>query len=105
MYIYNVTINIEEDVHDQWLQWMKENHIPDVMGTGLFLGNRIMQVMADDPQGITYSIQYEVKDMETLQLYQEVYAPKLQKEHTERYEGKFVAFRTILRVEHEHEPE
>lgn len=105
MYIYNITINIEEDVHDQWLQWMKENHIPDVMGTGLFLGNRIMQVMADDPQGITYSIQYEVKDMETLQLYQEVYAPKLQKEHTERYEGKFVAFRTILRVEHEHEPE
>lgn len=104
MYIYNVTINIEDDVHEDWLQWMKETHIPDVMNTGLFLANRIMQVMADDPQGTTYSIQYEVKDLETLDLYQEVYAPKLQKEHTDRYEGKFVAFRTILRVEHEHEP-
>ncbi|MDZ7848541.1 MAG: DUF4286 family protein [Owenweeksia sp.] len=103
MYIYNVTINIEEDVHQEWLDWMKKTHIPDVMATGLFLSNRILQVMADDPEGPTYSIQYEVKDMDTLRLYQEVYAPKLQGEHTEKFKDKFAGFRTILRVEHEHE--
>ena len=103
MYIYNVTINIEEDVHDEWLRWMKEVHIPEVMATGMFLSNRILQVMTDDPQGLTYSIQYEVKDLDTLRLYQEVYAPKLQKEHTNRYKEKFVGFRTVLRLEYEHE--
>ena len=99
MFIYNVTLNIDDEIHDDWLSWMKETHIPDVMSTGMFLGNKIMQVMSDDPEGTTYSVQYEVRDMDTLKLYQEVYAPKLQQEHMDRYSGHFVAFRTILRVE------
>ncbi|MEG1025142.1 MAG: DUF4286 family protein, partial [Flavobacterium sp.] len=28
MIIYNVTTNIHESVHDQWLKWMQEKHIP-----------------------------------------------------------------------------
>lgn len=104
MYIYNVTVNIEKSAHNEWLKWMKETHIPDVMDTGLFKSSRLLQVMVEEEQGITYSIQYTVKDMETLRLYQEVYAPKLQKEHTEKFKDKFVAFRTILRVEHNHDP-
>ena len=102
MYIYNVTVNIDESAHDEWLAWMKETHIPDVMDTGLFLSNRILQVMVEEESGTTYSVQYEVKDMETLQLYQEVYAAKLQQEHIDKFKDKFVAFRTILRVEHNH---
>jgi hypothetical protein len=100
MYIYNVTVNIEEDVHLEWLEWMKTTHIPDVMNTQLFLGSHLFQVMVDEEQGITYSVQYQVKDIETLRLYQEVYAQKLQKEHLAKFGEKFVAFRTILRQEH-----
>ncbi len=104
MYIYNVTINIEDSVHQEWLKWMKETHIPDVMETGMFMRNKIMQVMIEEESGTTYSIQYEVKDLETIKLYQQMYAPKLQEEHTEKFKNKFVAFRTILRVEHEYDP-
>ncbi len=105
MYIYNVTVNIEEEAHDEWLAWMKETHIPDVMNTGMFISNRMLEVMVDGEKGRTYSIQYEVKDMETVMLYQQVYAPKLQQEHKDKFEGKFVAFRTMLRLEHTHNPE
>ena len=105
MYIYNVTVNIEEEAHDEWLAWMKETHIPDVMETGMFLGNRMLEVMVDGENGRTYSIQYEVKDMETVMLYQQVYAPKLQQDHKDKFEGRFVAFRTMLRLEHTHNPE
>lgn len=31
MIIYNVTVNIEHNVHDEWLKFMKDEHIPDVM--------------------------------------------------------------------------
>ncbi len=99
MYIYNVTINLELAILDDWLNWMKTTHIPDVMSTGLFLGHRLLEVMVEEQQGVTYTVQYEVKDLETLKLYQEVYANKLQAEHLERYRDKFVAFRTILRIE------
>jgi antibiotic biosynthesis monooxygenase (ABM) superfamily enzyme len=101
MYIYNVTVNIESDVHDDWLQWMKEVHIPDVLATGFFIDNRIAQVMVDEEQGLTYSIQYRFKQMEDLQAYQQKHAARLQAEHMERYREKFVAFRTILRIDHE----
>lgn len=101
MYIYNVTLNIEESIHDDWLKWMKEVHIPDVLATGLFIDNRFCQVMVQEEQGITYSIQYKVKDLASLELYQKEHAPRLQAEHSERYRDKFVAFRTILRIEDE----
>ncbi len=101
MYIYNVTVNIDESVHDEWLQWMKEVHIPDVLATGLFLDNRICQVLVEEEQGITYSIQYRFKELEVLDVYQKEHAPRLQAEHSARYRNKFVAFRTILRIEDE----
>jgi hypothetical protein len=98
MIIYNVTINIEHDVHDEWLNWMKNQHIPDVMETRCFLENKLCKVLVDEEQGITYSIQYTAPDMESLEKYQREFAPRLQKEHSDRFANKFVAFRTLLEV-------
>lgn len=105
MYIYNVTVNIDDSVHEDWLNWMKKTHIPDVLNTGLFQSCRFCRVMVDEESGTTYSIQYLVKDLEALALYQEMYAPALQKEHMDRYSGKFVAFRTILEMHEEIKPQ
>ena len=44
MIIYNVTVNIEDDVHEDWITWMKTTHIPEVMSTGYFLENKIAKV-------------------------------------------------------------
>jgi hypothetical protein len=98
MIIYNVTVNIEHDVHDEWLKWMKTEHIPDVMKTGFFIENKICKVLVDEEQGITYSIQYTAPDMQALETYQRDHAPRLQKEHSDRFANKFVAFRTLLEI-------
>ena len=60
MIIYNVTVNIDLDVETQWVKWMKEVHIPEVMATGLFLESRMMRVLANDEGGTSYAIQYSV---------------------------------------------
>ena len=102
MIIYNVTVNIDESAHDEWLQWMRKVHIPDVMSTGLFLSNRMCRILVEEEMGgISYAIQYTAKDKETLEQYQCEHAPRLQKAHTERYKDRFVAFRTFLEVVHE----
>ncbi len=98
MIIYNVTVNIENDVREEWLQWMKEEHIPNVMKTGFFIENKICKVLVDEEQGTTYSIQYTCESMEKLQDYQRGHAPRLQKEHADRYANKFVAFRSLLEI-------
>ncbi len=99
MIIYNVTVKIDLDVHDDWMQWMQKTHIPAVMQTGLFLSNQIAKVLQqDESDGITYAIQYNCADMKTLQRYSADFAPALQKEHNSRYPDKFVAFRTLLEI-------
>ncbi len=42
MYIYNVTVTLEKEIQSEWLRWMKEIHIPDVMRTGFFIENKIV---------------------------------------------------------------
>ena len=98
MIIYNVTVNVDEDVAVEWLKWMKETHIPDVMKTGMFLESRICRVLAEEAGGWTYAIQYTCKDMATYEKYRDEFAPSLQADTARKYGGKFVAFRTLLEV-------
>ncbi len=99
MIIYNVTINIDQSVHDEWLTWMRKSHIPDVMRTGMFNESRLLKVLGDDESGgNTYSVQYTCDNMEKLQQYIDIYAPALRGEHNERFKDKFVAFRTLLEI-------
>ncbi len=100
MIIYNVTLNVDNDVHTEWLEWMKHTHIPDVMATGMFLDSRICRVLAEDEGGITYAVQYTCADMATYERYRDQHAPRLQAETQKRYGGKFAAFRTLLEVMH-----
>lgn len=97
MYIYNVTINIDDSVHEEWLKWMQDVHIPDVMKTGCFIDNQLVKVLSED-EGHTYSFQYKFLEMEDYENYQKNFAPRLQKDVRDRYEGKFAAFRTLLKV-------
>jgi len=100
MIIYNVTINIDENVHDEWLVWMKEIHIPDVMATGFFLENKICKILAESEGGISYAIQYTCASMVDLDAYNKKHASRLQAEHLNKFNGKFGAFRTLLEVVH-----
>lgn len=102
MIIYNVTVIIDASVHDEWLVWMKEVHIPEVMITGKFTSNKICRVLgAEEEGGLTYAIQYTAKSMADYDDYQVNHAPALQADHTKKYDGKFGAFRTLLEIVHE----
>lgn len=98
MFIYNVTVNIDEDIHIEWLQWMKKKHIPDVMNTGCFVENRMVKVLHVNDEGHTYSFQYTFKEMKDIEKYQKDFAPGLQADVKQKYGDKFTAFRTLLEI-------
>lgn len=98
MILYNVTVNIEDSVHDEWLEWMTTKHIPDVLATGLFEGNKIYRIEEPEAEeGKSYSIQYFCRSMDEYSKYKNEFAPALQAEHEKKYAGKFFAFRSILK--------
>lgn len=98
MILYNVTVNIDTDVEEDWIEWMKETHIPEVMGTGFFTEHRMMKMLseAQDETGSTYAIQYMAESLDQLETYLNKAAPKLQKASIIRYGTKMAAFRTVL---------
>ncbi|WP_457616763.1 DUF4286 family protein [Lutibacter sp.] len=99
MYIYNVTVNVDESIHKEWLKWIKEKHIPEVLATGKFSKALMSEVLVKEEMGgITYSIQYTTDSFDTLEEYYKENAPLLRKEGEQLFKGKFVAFRTELKV-------
>ena len=98
MYIYNVTGSIDKILAEEWLNWMKTVHVPDVLNTGHFIENKICKVLNVDDEGATYSVQYTFKEMVDIETYQKNDAQRLQNEHSKRYEGKYAAFRTLLEI-------
>jgi hypothetical protein len=98
MIIYNVTVNVENDIRDQWVAWMRDNHIPAVMRTGKFRNYRFTEVMVDEESGTTFSIQYLAASMDDLHDYQQNHAAELQRQHAEKFPNKYVAFRTLLKL-------
>lgn len=100
MILYNVTVSIDESIEKEWLTWMKETHIPEVMATGCFKENKLCRILAEEEGGKAYSIQYFAPDMATYIKYQTEFSAELQTEHSAKYAGKFAAFRTILEVVH-----
>ena len=103
MILYNVTINIHESVHDQWMQWMQEKHINEVLATGKFSAARMVKVLVEeDMGGTTYSIQYTTDSKETLQRYYDEDAPRLREEGLQLFGDKMLAFRTELELISEH---
>jgi hypothetical protein len=98
MIVYNVTIKVDLAVHELWVRWMKEDHIPKVMETGCLISHKFYRIMEDNQSdGMTYAIQYFAPDLPTYFDYQNNHAPALQKETKDVWQDKYTAFRTLLR--------
>lgn len=103
MIIYNVTINIHESAHDQWLHWIQHKHIAEVLATGKFTGARMVKVLVEEEMGgVTYSIQYTAESRDMLNRYYAEDAPRLREEAVRLFGDKMLAFRTELEVISDH---
>ena len=103
MYIYNVTINIENSLHDEWLVWI-ETHISDVLNTGKFTSAKLTEVLAENESGRTYSVQYSANSRKDLDDYYQFDADKLRSDAIQKFGSKMLAFRTELKLVKEFYP-
>lgn len=98
-HIYNVTIAVSPAIEERWLTWMKEEHIPEVMATGMFKSFVFTQVYPEQEQDHpSYSVQYRSSEIESIKLYMQMYAPALKEKSAKAWGEHALAFRTILEV-------
>lgn len=100
MIIYNVTIKVDQEIATEWVTWMKEEHIPELMNTGLFTDSRLCRLLEqDETEGITYIAQYFCDGMEQYNTYISEYARKMRDKGFTRFGNRFIAFRTIMETD------
>ncbi len=98
MIIYNVTSNIDESIHQKWLEWIKE-HIPQVLATGYFVEAKLTKVLVkEDLGGVTYSVQYRAKSRDALEAYYKNDAGRLRQESLKHFGDQVLSFRTELEI-------
>jgi hypothetical protein len=96
MVVYQVTISLQADIEADWRDWMHRVHVPDVLRTGCF--RRCVLAKAVEPAGaeVTYVMRYDCDSVEEYERYRSQFAAGLQREHTERYEGRIRGSRLVL---------
>jgi hypothetical protein len=98
MILYNVTSSIDPEVADEWLDFMRDTHMPEVMDTGFFLKSQLCRLLNEENDGITYAAQYYCLSLDQLEEYQRLCAPALRASLEARFAGKYMSFRTVLEV-------
>ena len=99
MFIYNVTIKVTNAIATEWLQWLREEHIPEITCTGCFTHARILQLLeVDDSEGPTYAIQYFAESIEQYEQYIETFAGMMRQKSFEKWGDQFIAFRSIMKI-------
>src|SRR3982074_1328623 len=96
MIIYSVTIDIQAAIESEWVDWMNKIHVPDVLRTGGFSERRFYRVLGSEGDELTYVLQYRCRALEEYHRSRDTFAPALQKQHTDRFSGRFRGSRQLL---------
>lgn len=97
--LYSVTVQLAQADAAGWLEWMRSEHIPEVLATGYFSRHRVLRLVSPEtePGTVTYSVQYECFSQQQLEAYVEQEAPRLRAAAAARYPNVH-AFRAVLEV-------
>lgn len=99
MYIYNVSIKLIPTIETEWLRWMKEEHMNEVLNTGMFDDAQLFELLEpkDEEESKTYIAQYITDSEERYTTYIEKFAPALREKGYEKFGNQFIAFRSIMK--------
>lgn len=99
MIIYNVTTKVAHHIAEAWLAWMHEEHIPDMVGTGLFTHAIVLRLLEqDETEGLTYAVQYHAESKANYNLYIARHADNMRSKAFAKWGDQFIAFRTLMQI-------
>ena len=99
MLIYNVTAHVEPSIEQKWLKWMKQEHIPEMLGTNKFTKTKIFKIITDqDTGGISYAVQYYCDNREQYESYLKEDAQSLRDKVKDKFGENILFFRTELQL-------
>ena len=97
MFIYNITVKVNNSILDEWVKWQQEEHIPEIMATDLFSDYKFFRLLEqDDSDGPTFIVQYHTSSRNNYEKYIKQHAQVFREKAIKKWGSGFIAFRTLL---------
>jgi hypothetical protein len=100
MTVYNVTIKIDPQIEKDWLTWLKNDHIPAIMATGLFIEYKLFHLLEHEEDGITYVVQYFTPSIVQYKKYMDEFSPQFRQKTFEKWADRLISFHTVMEIVH-----
>ena len=99
MIIYNVTTKVHSSIADDWLQWVKEEHVKDILNTECFNNFTIVKLLeTDETEGPTYAVQFHAESKSLYNRYIEKFAAEMRNKAFAKWGDKFLSFRSVMQI-------
>jgi len=97
MIIFNTTFHVEDDALNNYISFMKEIYIPKAANSGFLHEPRFARIHSQhEESGSSYSLQFKVKNVDTLNHWFATEGQALQQELTTKFGNKALGFVTLL---------
>lgn len=97
MIIYNTTFNIENEVLEECVDYLKKHFIPRAASSGFLRTPYLRRILHNQTEdAASYSVQFHVKNVETLEYWMQSEGRALQQELVTKFGSKIVGFSTLL---------
>lgn len=99
MILYNITLNIDNDITDDCLDYLKGTFIRQATASRVMQSPKIHRVLPNetsDSQSGSYAIQFNVKNIDTLNYWIEHEGQHISKQLISRFGNKIAGFTTVL---------
>lgn len=98
MLIYNTTFQVDSDIHENFLIWLKECYVVEIEKNGILKSPRICKILSHRDQGSSYSLQWEVENSTLLHRWHTEQGVRLNEELVKIFKNKVVGFPTLMEV-------
>ncbi len=90
---------VADDVQKEWLRWLQQEHIPEMLATGCFTRATILHLReVEDTGGATYAVQYYAQSHTQYEHYLQEFASGLRAKALAKWGHKTMAFRTTMDI-------
>lgn len=98
MLLYNTTYHVEEEVEKNFLIWLNEVYIEEVLQSGKLKSPRLCRVLSHHDTGSCYSLQWEVEDSTVLHHWHLSQGVKLNGQLLQIFKDKVVGIPTLMEI-------
>ncbi|NDW11287.1 DUF4286 family protein [Bacteroides sp. 214] len=98
MLIYNTTYHVDDEIHENFVIWLKEYYMQEVAKDAALHSPRLLKVLSHREEGTTYSLQWEVENSTVLHRWHSQNGAKYNDEMLRIFGSKVVGFPTLMEV-------